>query len=211
MSGEDNHTHEDLTDKLATDEMDALASEDAPQAAADSGTDAPGGDNEHVAEVSDTETEEEAVPLTVQLEQAEARAGEYLDSLQRERAAFQNYKRRVERERIEQHQATTGNLLLKLLPVLDDFYRAMDAVPDEDRAEWFEGVALIQRKLEKFLEEQGVTEIEALGASFDPNYHEAIGVDSDADADADTVTEVLLRGYLHHDRVLRPAMVRVAG
>ncbi len=161
---------------------------------------------------TDTEAthEEEENPLVAQLEQAETRAADYLDSLQRERAAFQNYKKRVERERTEQAITTAGNVLSRLLPVIDDFHRAMDAVPEGERDQWFEGVRLIQRKLDQFLVSEGVTEIEALGAPFDPNYHEAIGVDPGSDAESGTVTQVLQRGYLHKERVLRPAMVRVA-
>ncbi|NLX09024.1 MAG: nucleotide exchange factor GrpE [Chloroflexi bacterium] len=155
--------------------------------------------------------EEEETPLTVQLEQAEARAQEYLDSLQRERAAFQNYKRRVERERDDQRQQLTGSVLARFLPVLDDFYRAMEAVPADQCDQWYEGVLLIQRKLERVLQDEGVSEIEALGLEFDPNFHEAVGVDEGVEAESGTITQVLLRGYKHGDRVLRPAMVRVAG
>jgi molecular chaperone GrpE len=103
-----------------------------------------------------------------------------------------------------------GGVLVKLLPALDDFHRAMDAVPASERNEWFDGVALIRRKLERLLEDEGVTEMNALGEPFDPTYHEAIGVDADSDAESGTVTEVLQRGYMHKNRVLRPAMVRVA-
>lgn len=149
--------------------------------------------------------------MTAQLAVVEAQAADYLDSLQRERAAFQNYKKRVERERTEQKQYIEGELLLKLLPVLDDFYRAMDAVPEAEQDNWYEGVALILKKFERYLADAGVTEIEALGAEFNPAYHEAIGVDADADAEPDTITLVLQRGYMRGDRVLRPALVRVAG
>ena len=162
------------------------------------------------AEEAETIQTEEESPLGVQLEQAEARAAEYLDSLQRERATFQNYKRRVEREREEQAQLASGRLLIRLLPVLDDFYRAMDAIPDGERDEWFGGVALILRKFERLLQDEGVTEIEALGQPFDPNFHEAIGVDPATDAESGTVTAVMQRGYRRGERVLRPAMVRVA-
>ena len=148
--------------------------------------------------------------LTILLEEAQNRAGEYLDSLQRERAAFQNYRKRVERERAEQSQNVAGDLLLRLLPTLDDFYRAMDAVPEGERDEWFAGVVLILRKLERFLADEGVVEIEALGQPFDPAFHEAIGMDADADAESGTITQVLQRGYRLGDRVLRPALVRVA-
>lgn len=153
---------------------------------------------------------EEENSLDLRLERAEAQAGEYLESLQRERASFQNYKKRVEAERGAQAERVRGDVLLKLLPVLDDFYRATDAVPDDQRDGWYEGVLLIQRKLERFLEEQGVTEIQALGERFDPNFHEAVGVDTESDAEPETITEVLQRGYRQKDRVLRPALVRVA-
>lgn len=159
---------------------------------------------------SDEETTEE-LSLEIQIERANARAEEYLDSLQRERASFQNYKRRVERERAEQRQQVSGDLLSKLLPVLDDFHRALDAVPEGERNSWYEGIILIQHKLERVLENEGVTEIDALGQPFDPYFHEAVGVDDCADAESGTITQVMLRGYMHGDRVLRPAMVRVAG
>jgi len=152
----------------------------------------------------------EVNPLTAQIEQAEARAAEYLDSLQRERAAFQNYKRRVEREREDQAYIAAGRVLLRLLPVLDDFYRAVDAMPESERDQWYEGVTLILRKFERFLQDQDVTEIAALGQPFDPNFHEAVGVDSSTDAPSGTITAVLQRGYQHGERVLRPSMVRVA-
>ncbi len=182
----------------------------------------PEGDDSDAIDEPDESTEVET--LTAALEEArtaaeEARseaasarqqAEEYLDSLQRERAAFQNYKRRVERERADQAHFATSDMLLRLLPTLDDFYRALEAVPEDEHDQWFEGVALIQRKLERFLADAGVTEIKALGEPFDPNYHEAVSVDPDSDAESGTITEVLQRGYLHGERVLRPAMVRVA-
>jgi len=153
---------------------------------------------------------EEDSSLNHKLERAEAQAGEYLESLQRERASFQNFKKRVEAERSAQAERVRGDVLLKLLPVLDDFYRATDAVPVEQRDGWYQGVLMIQRKLERFLEDQGVTEMQALGARFDPSYHEAVGVDTTSDAAPETITDVVQRGYLQHGRVLRPAMVRVA-
>ncbi|MBN1680552.1 MAG: nucleotide exchange factor GrpE [Anaerolineae bacterium] len=164
-----------------------------------------------MAEPEAAEGESDDVMLDVQLEQAENRAQEYLDGLQRERASFQNYKKRVERERAELRRVVSGTLLLKLLPVLDDFERAMSAIPEEERSEWFDGITLIQRKFERFLDDEGIKRIKALGETFDPNFHEAIGVDNDTDAETDTITEVLQPGYLYGDVVLRPARVRVAG
>lgn len=190
---------ETVADPVAEDEITQTVP-DEQAAADDSGAPA----------AEDTLAEEGELSLTAQLEQAELRAEEYLDSLKRERASFQNYRRRVEHERLEQQRVATGNVLVKLLPIVDDFHRAMEAIPEDQRNEWFEGVALIQRKLERFMQDEGVTEIAALGQAFDPNFHEAVGVDSDTEAESGTVTQVLQRGYQHGDRVLRPAMVRVA-
>ncbi len=190
---------ETVADPVAEDEITQTVP-DEQAAADDSGAPA----------AEDTLAEEGELPLTAQLEQAELRAEEYLDSLKRERASFQNYRRRVEHERLEQQRVATGNVLVKLLPIVDDFHRAIEAIPEDQRNEWFEGVALIQRKLERFMQDEGVTEIAALGQAFDPNFHEAVGVDSDTEAESGTVTQVLQRGYRHGDRVLRPAMVRVA-
>jgi len=160
--------------------------------------------------VSETTGESEVSALQLELEQAQTRAAEYLDGLQRERAEFQNFKKRIERERGEQQQAILGQVLLKLLPVVDDFDRAMEMVPADQRNEWFSGVALIQRKLEGLLKEYGVTEIEAQGRPFDPMVHEAIGMDDVPDVASGTVTQVVQRGYKLNDRVLRAARVRVA-
>jgi len=165
---------------------------------------------EQFQEAAAESSQEEEPSLGVQLERAEARADEYLESLQRERASFQNYRKRIEAERALHAERVRGDIVLKLLPVLDDFYRAVEAVPENQRDSWYEGIVLILRKLERFLEEQGVTEIPALGARFDPKFHEVVGVDDSANAEPETVTEVLQRGYQQNGRVLRPALVRVA-
>lgn len=204
MKTDQTHPETEREEDIIADEMPA---DEHTQAAPDEQA-APAEAAESVAE--EPTTEEGEPSLSELLQQAESRAEEYLESLKRERASFQNYRKRVEHERVEQQRMATGNVLMKLLPILDDFHRAMDAIPDDQHNEWFEGVALIQRKLERLLQDEGVTEIEALGQEFDPNVHEAVGVDTDTDAKSGTVTQVLQRGYRHGDRVLRPAMVRVA-
>lgn len=138
-------------------------------------------------------------------------AAEYLDALQRERASFLNYKRRTEQDREEAAYRAGANLLRKLLPVVDDFDRALAHIP-EDAAQtpWAEGVAAIGRKLHAVLESEGVERIESLGQPFDPNLHEAVAFDDNGNGHADTVSEVYAHGYKVRDRVLRPAMVRVA-
>jgi molecular chaperone GrpE len=142
-------------------------------------------------------------------------AAQYLDALQRERASFINYKRRVEQERAESAQYATAALLKKLLTVVDDFDRALQSIPEEERKNnrWLEGIELIARKLHTILEQEGVQPIEALGQPFDPNLHEAVAFEEGADGTGedrtDTISEVFTKGYRLHDRVLRPAMVKV--
>ncbi|MEO8286815.1 MAG: nucleotide exchange factor GrpE [Chloroflexota bacterium] len=152
----------------------------------------------------------------ISTEQAQQRdmAAEYLDALQRERASFINFRRRADQEKAEMAQYATANLVKKLLPVVDDFDRALAAIPDQERKsnKWVEGIELIARKLHNVLEQEGVEPIEALGQPFDPNVHEAVAFDDNSDGGdhADTVAEVYSKGYKMKDRVLRPAMVKVS-
>jgi molecular chaperone GrpE len=138
-------------------------------------------------------------------------AAEYLDALQRERASFLNYKRRVEQDREEAAYKATANVLKKLLGVVDDFDRAVAHLPEEAKnVPWVEGVLAIHRKLNAVLESEGVEKIEAQGQQFDPNLHEAVAFDDTGDGHEDTVAEVYANGYKVRDRVLRPAMVKVS-
>jgi molecular chaperone GrpE len=141
-------------------------------------------------------------------------AGEYLEALQRERASFINYRRRAEQEKTETAQYATASLVKKLLPVLDDFDRAIAAIPEAERKgnKWVEGVELIARKLHSILEQEGVKPIEALGQPFDPNLHEAVAFEDESEGGdhVDTVSQVFSKGYTMGDRVIRPAMVKVS-
>ena len=141
-------------------------------------------------------------------------AGEYLEALQRERASFINFRRRAEQEKAETAQYATAGLVKKLLPVLDDFDRALASIPEAERKgnKWVEGIELIARKLHNILEQEGVTPIEALGQPFDPNLHEAVAFEDNSDGGdhPDTVSEVFSKGYTLRDRVIRPAMVKVS-
>jgi len=101
-------------------------------------------------------------------------------------------------------------LLSRLLAVLDDFDRALDTVPPDTHEAWVDGIRLVERKLRGLLEAEGVTPIEAVGKPFDPNLHEAVVHEDTADHPDNTVIDEVQRGYLLRDRVLRPALVRVA-
>jgi molecular chaperone GrpE len=166
-------------------------------------------------EIVDGDEEEEIDELTAlgeELEQTQAQADEYLDNLRRERAAFQNYKRRQENERAELRQMALGSLLTQILPISDDLERALGAVPEEQSDQpWIEGINLIQRKLRTTLEGNGVVPIEAEpGQPFDPFIHEAVSYEENDSHQEGEIIDVVQKGYKLGERTLRPAMVRVA-
>jgi len=144
-----------------------------------------------------------------ELDQLRAESAELLDTLQRSRAEFANYRRRVEQEREMARHRATEEIIRKLLPLADDFERALTSAPDAIAADaWFEGFRLVERKLWNLLSSEGVKPMESLGQPFDPSRHDAVMVEEGVE-NADTVVEEFQRGYLVNDTVLRPAMVKV--
>lgn len=141
------------------------------------------------------------------LDEERAKAEGYLANWQRAQADFVNYKRRTEQERSEAVRFGNAALILGLLPVLDDLERALDSVPDGlAQDNWVDGISLIYRKFKAVLEEQGVSEIEALGEPFDPHFHEAMLF---GEGEEGVVVEEIQKGYRLHDRVLRATRVKV--
>jgi len=136
---------------------------------------------------------------------------ESTDGWQRERADFVNYKKRIDRERDLQRGIVTGELCKKFLVVLDDLERAMKNRPQEgDGANWADGIDLVIRKMQGILEMENIQRIPAEIELFDPNRHEAVSSEASNDHESGAIIEVLQQGYLIGDRVLRPALVRVA-
>ena len=150
--------------------------------------------------------------LQGELEIARKGGEEYVAALQRERAEFQNYRRRTAEERLRELGLAGEDLIRKVLAVADDFDRAIDARPASIAHDpWFEGIAAIDRKLRQLLESEGVTAIDAAaGKSFDPREHEAIANVPDTGRAEGEIVEEVRRGYRLRDRVLRPALVAVA-
>jgi molecular chaperone GrpE len=146
--------------------------------------------------------------LQKQLEEAEAKAAEHLDGWQRAQAEFVNYKNRVQRDREANYNSMKGDVIRKMLPVLDDLERSLAHRPENDS--WADGMELIARKFRSVLEAEGVTRIDAVGQPFDPNFHEAISSEPNEDVESGHVIEVVQNGYMLGERVIRPAMVRVA-
>jgi|KBSSwiStaDraftv2_1062776.scaffolds.fasta_scaffold36816_5 molecular chaperone GrpE (heat shock protein) len=124
-------------------------------------------------------------------------------------ADFENYKRRVERERGDYFRHATSGLVGRILPVLDNFERAVAAGRGRSDAV-AEGVVLIQRQLLEELSREGLHPMDPVGSLFDPEMHEAVATDPTSEAPPGTVTAVLQRGWFFHDRVLRAALVRVS-
>ncbi|MBC7813765.1 MAG: nucleotide exchange factor GrpE [Burkholderiales bacterium] len=179
---------------------------------ADASTDADTVQESHAESNDHTRKVDEMAQLENQLTAAQNKAQEYLEGWQRARAEFANYKKRTERELQERHQNAAVEVLADLLPIIDDFELATSNVPAEFKDHsWVNGVNMIQRKFLKKLEDNGIEIIDPVGEVFDPNRHEAIATDTDTDMESGHITTTLRKGYIYGDRVLRPALVRVAG
>jgi len=143
--------------------------------------------------------------------QEQAKAEEANVRWQRTQADFANYKRRNEQEREQQGKFATLLLVSELLPVLDDLDRALTTMPESVQGlPWTDGLLLVDRILRGTLEKQGLRQIEAVGARFDPMLHEAIIQEESSDYADDEVVAELRRGYMLHDKVVRPTLVKVA-
>jgi molecular chaperone GrpE len=149
--------------------------------------------------------------LKKELEECRTQSNSYFDGWQRERADFSNYRRRIEREQAQAYQNAVGNVAKKFLVISDDLSRALKNRPTEgDAVAWSDGLDLIYRKLQQLLESEGVQKMDVTGEQFDPNRHEAISHEDNPDHESGQIIEVVQDGYLLGDRVLRPALVRVA-
>jgi molecular chaperone GrpE len=135
---------------------------------------------------------------------------EYYDLLLRKTAEFENFRKRIERERREMTEQAAAGLIEELLPLVDDLERALQADPTSGADAYRQGVEIIYKQLLELLRKRGVTPIEAVGADFDPHVHQAVDQAVSADHREGEVMAELRRGYMLGDRLLRPAMVRVA-
>ena len=176
--------------------------------------------HKHEAEIDETKAEAVATPeiseqvsaeidaLKRQLEVAEAKLAESVEGWQRSVADFQNYKKRVERDNELMYASMKGDIIKKVLPALDDLERALQNRPADDA--WANGVELIARKLQNLLDAEGLKRIEAEGLEFNPTFHEAISHEPADHVASGHVIAVVQNGYTLGERVIRPALVRVA-
>lgn len=150
--------------------------------------------------------------LRAELATAQQEAADNKAAWQRSAADFANYRRRTEQERDAMLDLANEALLAKLLAIVDDFDRAVASMPAElQHLGWVNGIVAIDRKLRLLLDSEGLTPIEALGQQFDPHVHEAVVREDRPNVPEGTVVAELQKGYRIRDRLLRPAMVAVAG
>jgi len=163
------------------------------------------------AEPSPAATDPAEPPPTVELVDILKRErDDYHDRWLRKTAEFDNYRRRVDRERREQADQAVVDLLQEVLLVVDDFDRALTIEAGDDAGAYRKGIELIHAKLHDLLRRQGVTAMEVVGTDFDPNVHQAVVHEPSTDHREGEIIGALRRGYLINGRLLRPAMVKVA-
>jgi len=199
-SQDDNMDEELVSDSAATGEIDPTDNAEYP--ANDSALGGP-----ELAEL---------IASRAELKRLQAALAEAREAVARRQADFENYRKRIERERGEAHARIVADAARKLLPVVDNLARALDAERSLEASEskefkhFLHGVELISKQLNDVLESFGVQPIPAVGERFDPHIHEAVVTEPSDKYEPDTVTEELARGYRIGDRLLRPSMVKVA-
>lgn len=153
---------------------------------------------------------EESNDLQAALEQAKAEAEENYQRMLRVQADYDNFRRRTLKEKEDLAKYASSKLVTDLVPILDNFERALSTNPSNDSDSFSKGVDMIFRQFQQVLEQEGVTAIKAVGEPFNPEYHQAImQVESDEHEEG-IVVEELQKGYMLKDRVVRPAMVKVS-
>ena len=158
----------------------------------------------------------ELIASRAELKRLQTALAEAQDAVARRQADFENYRKRVERDRSETYNRVVAEVASKLLPVLDNLTRALDAEKTVEAQEskefrhFLHGVELINKQLNDVLESLGIQPIASVGERFDPHVHEAVVTEPSDEYDPDTVSAEITRGYRIGDRLLRPAMVKVA-
>jgi molecular chaperone GrpE len=167
-------------------------------------------------------SEAEIAQLLIDLSEAQEKAAKVseekkliYEQLMRRQAEFENFRKRVERERSETHAQARSNVVIELLPVLDNLERALDSAPKGEQVEAIQesiltGVRLVHRQFLDVLTGLGLSQVKALGEAFDPHLHEAVTTEANNDLPENTIVAELQKGYKLGEKLLRPAMVKVA-
>lgn len=159
-------------------------------------------ESEETAEVLEEETEKEMI----EKEQYDALYDKYLRLM----AEYDNYKKRTQKEKDEIYSLGVAETVEKILPVADNLDRALNALDETEKTTFSEGVEMVYKQFFEILIKMGVSEIEALGAQFDPNMHNAVMHIDDEAYDANVVVEQFMKGYMYKEKVIRHSMVKVA-
>ena len=195
----------DNEDEDLSAEVDELADED-PFGEAEPEADEGGGGPDRA----------ELIATRAELKRVEAQNAELKDQLTRRQADFENYRKRVDRERSETYNRVVADVATKLLPVVDNLKRALEAESSVESSEsdefrhFLSGVDLIYKQLTGVLDALGVKPIQAVGEPFDPHIHEAVVMEATDDYEPDTVMQEIVAGYRLGDKLIRPALVKVA-
>jgi len=154
---------------------------------------------------------DQVAALLEELEETKKKEAEYLDGWQRARAELSNARKRFQREQEQAYANARADLLVRVLPVVDDFERALATLPKEAEEEpWVGGIRLIWRKFETLLQQEGVAPIEAVGQEFDPYLHQAVTHEPSETVPEGHIIDEMQKGYQMDGRVLRPSIVRVS-
>jgi len=203
------------------DEMDSFDPDNEAEELSSEVDDLASGDPFGEAEVESDETvggpdRAELIATRAELKRVEAENAELKDQLTRRQADFENYRKRVDRERNETYNRVVADVATKLLPVLDNLKRALEAESTVESSEsdefrhFLSGVDLIYKQLNGVLEALGVKPVAAVGEPFDPHIHEAVVTEATDDYEPDTVMQEIVAGYRLGDKLIRPALVKVA-
>ncbi|HEV3102826.1 MAG TPA: nucleotide exchange factor GrpE [Candidatus Dormibacteraeota bacterium] len=162
------------------------------------------------SEAADQASIKQVAALEGKIAELESAAAEAKDRYLRLGADFENFKKRARQDQVETIQHASAELINRLLPGLDDLHKALEHTPKGVDPSWLKGVELSVRKLEEALGAHGLEAINSVGTRFDPKVHEAVGHEESREHPEDTVVAELRRGYRIRDRVVRPALVKLA-
>ncbi|WP_368652129.1 nucleotide exchange factor GrpE [Ornithinibacillus sp. 4-3] len=166
-------------------------------------------ETEEVDEDAEVTIIEESQPEQAELEKLRTEQEETLNRYLRLQAEYDNFKKRTQKERVAERKYKSQDLASDLLPVLDNFERALQVETNESNQGIIEGIQMVYNQLTEALASHGIQQIETIGQPFDPNLHHAIMQVEDEEKESNEILEELQKGYLIHDRVIRPAMVKV--
>jgi molecular chaperone GrpE len=166
--------------------------------------------DEPLTDAAESPADSPAATESPELAELQRERDDYKDRWLRKGAEFDNYRKRIERERREQGDQAVVDLLQELLLVVDDFDRALTVEAGDGAGAYRKGIEMIHGKLHDLLRKQGVKPIDALGADFDPNVHQAVMHEESPEHREGEVIGELRKGYTLNDRLLRPSMVKVA-